>query len=314
GALTRDVERGTAAIGFLLGVALFTIVPTLVEIAAVVAIMVAGYDPAFALIIAATFVVYAIFTVVFTRRRAIRQRRVNELDTNANRRLVDSLLNYDTVKFYNNENFEAQRFREIMSQWIDAGVGNQRALTLLHIGQSGIIAAGIASVMLLAGQEVWTGIMTVGDLVLVNAYVIQVCLPLNSLGFVFRETTDAMVKAERLFALLREETDAATALSLPSLTVTDGEVVFENINFGYTPERQVLWDVSFRIAPGSTVAVVGGSGSGKSTLARLLLRFYDAWSGRILIDGQNINRFRAISVRAAVGIVPQDTTLFNETI
>src|SRR5690606_11786057 len=192
-ALTRDVHRGTAAVGFLLRVALFTIVPTLVEIGIVLAIMVSSYAAGFAVIIAVTFVVYSVFTVIFTRRRAIRQRRVNELDSNAHRRLVDSVLNYDTVKFYTNEAFEGRRFRTIMADWIEAAIGNQRALTLLHVGQSGIIAGGVAAVMLLAGRGVLAGDMTVGDLVLVNAYVIQVCLPLNSLGFVFREASDALV-------------------------------------------------------------------------------------------------------------------------
>ncbi|HEX6996838.1 MAG TPA: ATP-binding cassette domain-containing protein [Gammaproteobacteria bacterium] len=314
GALTRDVERGTAAVGFLLRVALFTIVPTLVEIGIVLAIMVSSYAAGFAVIIAVTFVVYSVFTVIFTRRRAIRQRRVNELDSNAHRRLVDSVLNYDTVKFYTNEAFEARRFRTIMADWIEAAIGNQKALTLLHVGQSGIIAAGVAAVMLLAGRGVLDGHMTVGDLVLVNAYVIQVCLPLNSLGFVFREASDALVSAERLFALLRAKPEADPDARLPPLAVANAEVRFENVSFGYEPSRQILWDIDFRIGPGRTVAVVGGSGSGKSTLARLLLRFYEPWSGRIAIDGQDIRALAPDSVRAAIGVVPQDTSLFNETI
>lgn len=314
GALTRDVERGTASIGFLLNVALFTIVPTIVEISIVVAILSVNYALAFALIIAATFVLYAIWSVVFTRRRAIRQRRVNELDSRAHSRLVDSVLNYDTVKFYTNENVETERFRSIMNDWIEAGVGNQRALTLLHIGQSGIIALGVGSVMLLAGRDVFSGTMTVGDLVLVNAYVIQVCLPLNSLGFVFREATDAIVKAERLFALLREPPEVASDARLPPLEVAAGEVRFERVSFGYEPSRQVLWDIDFRIPPGKTLAIVGGSGSGKSTVSRLLLRFYEPWSGRVLIDGQDVAGVAPESVRAAIGVVPQETSLFNDTI
>jgi ATP-binding cassette subfamily B protein len=314
GALTRDVERGTSAIGFLLGVALFTIVPTIVEIAIVVGIMVKGYPVGFALVIAATFVLYSFFSVMFTRRRAIRQRRVNELDSNANRRLVDSVLNYDTVKYYTNEAFEAQRFKSIMTDWIEAGIGNQKALTLLHVGQSAIIALGVAAVMLLAGRAVFVGDMTVGDLVLINAYVIQVCLPLNSLGFVFREASDALVKAERLFALLREPPETGPDEQLPALAIEEAAVRFENVGFGYEPSRQVLFDIDFRIAPGSTLAVVGGSGSGKSTLARLLLRFYSPWEGRVTIDGHDIAECSPESVRAAIGIVPQDTSLFNETI
>ncbi len=314
GALTRDVERGTASIGFLLNVALFTVVPTIVEIAIIVAILVMSYPLGFALIMAATFVLYAMFSVVFTRRRAIRQRRVNTLDSDAHRSLVDSILNYDTVKFYTNEAFEETRFRAIMGHWTDANVSNQRALTLLHIGQSAIIALGVGSVMLLAGRGVFAGEMTVGDLVLVNAYVLQVCLPLNSLGFVFREASDAMVKAERLFELLREAPEVDPDGDLPALTILDGEVHFDNVSFGYEPSRQVLRDVDFRIPPGKTLAVVGGSGSGKSTLARLLLRFYEPWSGRISIDGQNIAELSPQSVRSAIGVVPQETSLFNETI
>jgi ATP-binding cassette subfamily B protein len=314
GALTRDVERGTSAIGFLLGVALFTIVPTIVEIAIVVGIMLKGYAGAFALVIVATFLLYSFFSVVFTRRRAIRQRRVNELDSNANRRLVDSVLNYDTVKYYTNEAFEAQRFKSIMTDWIEAGIGNQKALTLLHVGQSAVIALGVAAVMLLAGRDVFAGDMTVGDLVLINAYVIQVCLPLNSLGFVFREASDALVKAERLFALLREPPETWPEEKLPALEIKDAAVRFENVAFGYELNRQVLFDIDFRIAPGTTLAVVGGSGSGKSTLARLMLRFYAPWNGRITIDGQDIDECSPESVRAAIGIVPQDTSLFNETI
>jgi ATP-binding cassette subfamily B protein len=313
GALMRDVERGTAAVGFLVGVALFTILPTLVEIGAILAVMLSGYALGFSLIIVGTFIVYTMFTIVFTRRRAIRQRRVNEIDSSAHRRLVDSVLNYETVKFYTNEAFEARRFGTIMRDWVEAAIGNQRALTLLHVGQSGIIACGVALVMVLAGRGVLAGTMTVGDLVLINAYVIQVCLPLNSLGFVFREASDAMVKAERLFELLGEKPEFE-ANSLPALERGRADVRFEHVSFAYEPNRPILRDVDFRIPRGKTVAVVGGSGSGKSTLARLLLRFYEPGAGRITINGQDVRQLDPSSVRAAIGVVPQDTSLFNETI
>ena len=314
GTLTREVELGTTGIGFLLGVAFFTIVPTIVEIASVMVILIRGYAPSFTLILLVTFVVYVIWTVVFTHKRALFQRRLNQLDAASNRRLVDSLLTYETVKFYTNEAFEAQRFQSIMGDWIEAGVRNQKALTRLHIGQSMIIAAGVAAVMMLAGEGVLHHSMTVGDLILINAYVIQVCLPLNSLGFVFRQASDALVQAERLFELFAAKPEVDSAISRPPLAVGDGEVRFEHVSFGYEASRQVLFDVSFAIAPGAKVAVVGGSGSGKSTLARLLLRFYEANDGRVLVNGQDVRDVAPESLRAAIGIVPQDTSLFNETI
>jgi ATP-binding cassette, subfamily B, bacterial len=314
GRLIRELERGTLAIGFLLGVGLFTIVPTLVEIAAVMAIMVVNYSDWFAAIISVTFALYTAFTLVFTERRQVHQRRMNELDSRANGRLVDSLLNYDAVKYFANESLEQSRFRTIMREWVEVGIRNQKALSALHVGQSAIIAAGVVSIMLLAGQAVVSGTMTVGDLVLVNAYVIQVCLPLNALGFVFRQARDATVNAEKLFALLRQRPDMEEPPSAPPLAVREAEVRFEHVSFGYEPSRQVLWDVDFRIPPGATVAVVGGSGSGKSTLARLLLRFYDVASGSVKIDGQDVRSVAVKSLRDAIGIVPQDTILFNDTI
>ncbi len=313
GALIRDVERGTSGIAFLLGVGLFTIVPTLVEIGSVMAILLSGYAVQFSLILVATFVMYVAFTLLFTRRRSVHQRAINELDSNANRRLVDSLLNYETVRYYGNEPYEARRFGAIMREWIEAGVRNQGALTRLHVGQSAIIALGVGAVMLLAGHGVVAGTMTVGDLVLINAYVIQVCLPLNSLGFVFREASDAIVKADRVFELLaqRPEVDPAAGEPMPAGA---GEIRYEGVSFGYEPARQVLHEVDFTIRPATTVAVVGGSGSGKSTLARLLLRFYDASAGRITIDGRDIRAIAPRTLRQSIGIVPQDTSLFNDTI
>jgi ATP-binding cassette subfamily B protein len=314
GALAREVERGTAAVGFLVGAVLFTIVPTGIEIGAVLAIMIATYGVTFSTALAATFLLYAAYSAAMIARRAARQRAVNELDSSAHRRLVDSLLNYEAIKVYTNEPFETQRLSAIAGRLVEAGVDNQTALTQLHVGQSAIIALGVGTVMLLAGADVLAGELTVGDLVLINAYVIQVCLPLNALGFVIRETSDALTRAEALFALLRErpETETAAPVELPA--DAPAEVRFENVSFGYEPHRQILWNTSFTIRAGQTVAVIGGSGSGKSTLARLLLRFADPWSGRISIYGRDLRELARSAVRSAVGIVPQDTTLFNETI
>jgi ATP-binding cassette subfamily B protein len=314
GSLLPDIDRGTNGIAFLLGVGLFTIVPTLVEIALVLVVMLGRYSASFAAIIVVTFLLYAGFTLAFTSQRVIYQRRVNKLDSRAKGQMADSLINYDTVKYFTNEALESRRFAAIMERWLEAGAGNQRALFTLHVGQSAVIAVGVAAIMLLAGQAVLQHKMSVGDLVLINAYALQVCLPLNALGFVYREARDAWVNAERLFALLREAPEIPDPPGLPRLQATSGDVVFEHVSFHYDPERPVLRDVSFEIAPGSTLAVVGRSGSGKSTLARLLLRLYDPNDGRILIDGQDIRELSPGSVRQAIGVVPQETALFNDTL
>jgi len=314
GGLLPDIDRGTAGIAFLLGVGLFTIVPTLLEIAMVVTIMTARYNYGFTLILGITFLLYCGFTLVFTARRAIFQRRVNRLDSSAKSLLADSLINYDTVKYFTNEKLEAERFKDLMGNWAEAMVGNQKALFTLHIGQSAIIAVGVASVMLYAGQAVLARQMTVGDLILINAYVIQICLPLNALGFVYREARDALVNTEKLFQLLREKPEIDEPPGIPALQVSRGEVVFDDVSFAYDPARPILHKVSFRIPPGGTVAIVGGSGSGKSTLARLLLRLYEPTAGTIRIDGQNTRSVSMKSLRDAIGVVPQETLLFNDTI
>ena len=314
GGLLPDIDRGTAGIAFLLGVGLFTLVPTLIEIALVLGIITSRYHAWYAGFIMLTFLVYTGFTIVFTARRTIHQRRVNRLDSSAKSRLADSLINYDTVKYFTNETVEARRFEDILRHWTEAAVANQKALFTLHVGQSAIIACGVAAVMLQAGSDVMAGRMTVGDLVLINAYVLQVCLPLNALGFVYREARDAWVNAERLFDILHERPEMEEPRGMAALSPGHGEVVFEHVSFSYEPSRPILRDVSFRIPPGATLAVVGGSGSGKSTLARLLLKLYPPAEGRILVDGQDIARVSATSVRAMIGVVPQDTVLFNDTI
>lgn len=314
GGLLPDIDRGTNGISFLLGVGLFTLVPTVIEIGMVLFIMGGRYSLWYTAIIGATFIVYSVFTVVFTARRTVYQRRVNKLDSTAKGRLADSLINYDSVKYFTGERLEARRFTDILDNWAEAVLANQRALFALHVGQSAIIACGVAAVMLLAGEDVIARGMTVGDLVLINAYMLQICLPLNSLGFVYREMRDALVNTEKLFALLRERPEIADAPGRPDLHIDQATVTFENVSFHYEPARRILHHVSFQILPGQTVAVVGGSGSGKSTMARLLLRFYDVTDGRILIDGQDIREVGLQSLRRNIGVVPQDTILFNDTI
>ncbi|ARP83394.1 ABC transporter ATP-binding protein [Bordetella genomosp. 8] len=314
GTLARDVERGTNGIGFLMGTALFTLLPTLVEIGSVVAILVGAYDLAFAVIVAATFVLYAVVTYVLTKRRIYYQRMINELDSAAGGRMVDSLLNYESVKLYTNEAGESRRLRDLLDRWRAVGIDNQRALSTLHISQSAVIALGVGAVMLLAGVQVVNRGMTVGDLVLVNAYIIQICLPLNTLGLVFRQTKEAMINAEQVCGLLRLPPESDPATPAPSFHPGRGDVRFENVNFSYEPGRQILWDVSLHIPPGGTLAVVGGSGSGKSTLGRLLFRFYEADSGRVTVDGVDVRSVDPGSLRRHLGIVPQDTMLFNDTI
>jgi ATP-binding cassette subfamily B protein len=314
GSLIRDVERGTAGVGFLLGAGLFTVVPTLVEFVAVLVVLAVAYSAWFTLVIITTFCVYAVLTTRLTRKRELRQRRVNEMDSRANGRLVDSLLNYETVKTYAREDYERQRYAAICEQWVQGTIVNQRSLSALHIGQSAVIAAGVAAVMLLAAEQTVRGMMTVGDLVLLNAYVIQICLPLNALGFVFREASDALVDTEKLFTLMDQKSDIEDRPGSTPLQVRGGMVSFEHVDFSYEAGRQVLWDVSLAVPAGKTVAVVGGSGSGKSTLARLLLRLYDVNGGRVTVDAQDLRAVTLKSLRDAIGVVPQDTVLFNDTI
>ncbi|PTB22471.1 ABC transporter ATP-binding protein [Trinickia symbiotica] len=324
GSIVRDVQKGTDGIGYLLGVGLFTILPAVIEIGTVIAIIALHLTIEFTWIIGATLVCYAIYTVVFTRRRMVVQREVNRLESAADSRLVDSMLNYDTVKYFAAEEIEAERYRNVLAHWVIARLRNQRALTTLHVGQSAIVCLGIGATMLLAVQHVAAARMSVGDLVLVNAYIVQVCMPLNTLGFVFRETNDALVNVERMFSVLAGERYGEAGGGIGDedrdepgardLVVAAGEIVFEHVDFGYDPARQVLHEISFRASAGHTIAVVGGSGSGKSTLVRLLFRLYAPTRGTISIDGQDLRQVTRRTLREAIGIVPQDTVLFNETI
>jgi ATP-binding cassette subfamily B protein len=314
GGLTRDVERGQRGISTLVSFALFSILPTLVEIVLVCAILVARYDWTFMGIAAGALVVYIGFTIAITEWRTHFRREMNELDSKANTRAIDSLLNYETVKYFGNEEWEAQRYDQSLQRWEKAAVKSQTSLSALNIGQSAIIAVAVTLIMWRATAGVVAGDMTVGDLVLVNGFMLQLYVPLNFLGVIYREIKQAMADMERLFHLIEEHAEITDAPGATPLAVRGAEVRFEHVDFFYEPARQILFDVSFTIPAGHNIAVVGPSGSGKSTLGRLLYRFYDVAAGRILIDGQDLRAVQQRSLRAAIGIVPQDTVLFNDTI
>ena len=314
GGLTRDVERGTRGISTLIGFTLFSILPTLIEIGLVSAILVARYDVWFIGITLGALAVYILYTVTITEWRTGFRRQMNELDSKANTRAIDSLLNYETVKYFNAEEFEATRYDESLKRWETAAVRSQTSLSLLNIGQSAIIAIAVTLIMWRATLGVVNHTMTIGDLVLVNAFMIQLYIPLNFLGVIYREIKQAVADMERMFRLIDENAEVKDAPGAPPLALSAGEVRFEHVDFHYEPNRQILFDVSFAIPAGRTVAVVGPSGAGKSTLARLLYRFYDVSGGRITIDHQDLRAVQQASVRAAIAIVPQDTVLFNDSI
>jgi ATP-binding cassette subfamily B protein len=317
GGLTRDIERGTRGVASLVSYTLYSILPTLVEITLVVGYLVLHYDAWFAVIAGGALVLYITYTVLVTEWRTEFRRSMNELDTKANTRAVDSLLNYETVKYFGNEAFEARRYDDSLRRWERAAIRSQTSLSVLNVGQSLIIAVAVTLMIWRATLGVVEGRMTLGDLVLVNAFMIQLYLPLNFLGVLYREIKQSLADMERLFSLLdanREVADPPGAPALALAATAAPEVRFDRVSFAYEPERQILHEVSFVIAPGTTAAVVGASGAGKSTLARLLFRFYDVTGGAIRIDGQDIRTVTQSSVRAAIGIVPQDTVLFNDTI
>ncbi len=314
GGLTRDVERGQRGISTLISFTLFSILPTAVEISLVSAILIARYDWTFIAITVVALALYVTATITITDWRTGFRRQMNELDSKANTRAIDSLLNYETVKYFGNERWEAQRYDESLQRWEKAAVKSQTSLSLLNVVQSAIIAIAVTLIMWRATAGVVNHTMTIGDLVLVNAFMIQLYIPLNFLGVLYREIKQALADMERMFALTAENTEVADAPGAAPLDAGDGEVRFEHVDFGYEKNRQILFDVSFTIPAGKTVAVVGPSGAGKSTLSRLLFRFYDVTGGRILINGHDLRSVQQASVRAAIGIVPQDTVLFNDTI
>ena len=314
GGLTRDIERGTRSIGSLISYTLYSILPTLVEIGLVIGILLVQYDVVFALITLGTLAIYIVFTVKVTNWRTALRRQANELDSAANARAIDSLLNFETVKYFNNEEFEARRYDEQLQKWTRAQVRNQYSLSALNIGQAAIIAVGVTAMMWQAASRVASGAMTIGDIVLVNAFLIQLYIPLNFLGVIYRELRQALTDIERMFGLMHEHREIADAADAHPLPPGPATLRFERVSFAYDAKRPILHEVDFEIPAGHTVAVVGHSGSGKSTLARLLYRFYDVQGGRITLNGHDLRQLTQDSLRAAIGIVPQDTVLFNDTL
>ncbi|MCS6765636.1 MAG: ABC transporter ATP-binding protein/permease [Candidatus Protistobacter heckmanni] len=318
GGMSRDIERGTRGIQSLISYSLYSILPTLVEFGLVLGYLGLHYDGWFAGIALAALVLYIAFTVGVTEWRTHLRRRMNDADSRANQRAVDSLLNFETVKYFGNEEYEARRYDENLQLYRKAAIRSQTSLSILNFGQQTIIAAGLIGILYRATVAVSAGSMTLGDLVLVNTLMIQLYIPLNFLGVIYREIKQSVIDMDRMFNLLETEREVADKPGAPALIVRDAQrgplVRFEHVNFGYEKNRQILFDVDFAIEPGTTTAVVGHSGSGKSTLARLLFRFYDVNAGAILIDGQDLREVSQQSLRKAIGIVPQDTVLFNDTI
>jgi ATP-binding cassette subfamily B protein len=314
GGLTRDIERGTRSVGSLISYTLYSILPTLVEVALVLGILTVRYAGTFVLITVATLTIYVVFTITVTNWRTRIRREANELDSAANSRAVDSLLNYETVKYFNNERWELERYDEQMRKWETVQVRTQVSLSYLNLGQALIIAVAVSLMMWRAAQGVADTTMTVGDIVLVNAFLIQLYMPLNHLGVLYREIRQSLTDIERMFLLLSQNREVQDAPDARPLAPGPCAVSFEHVGFAYESKRQILYDMDFVIPAGHRVAVVGHSGSGKSTLGRLLYRFYDVRSGVIRINGEDIRKLTQSSLRAAIGIVPQDTVLFNDTL
>ncbi|MEX0623512.1 ABC transporter ATP-binding protein/permease [Saccharospirillum sp.] len=314
GGLSRDIERGTSGIHFLLRFLVFNIVPTILELSMVAAILIINFNVWFALITLFAVVVFVLFTVVITEWRNRFVREANTLDSQTNTRAIDSLLNYETVKYFGNEAWEAQYYDQNLKQWEDARLKNRMSLLMLNTGQALIVSASLTMMMWLAARDVVSGTITLGDLVMVNAYVIQLFIPLNFLGFVYREIRRALTDIEKLFSLLKRPAAIVDRPDATELVVPEGRIVFDRVAFGYHAGRTILQDFSLQIDAGQKVALVGSSGAGKSTVGRLLFRFYDPSAGDIRIDGQSIRSVTQFSLRQAIGVVPQDTVLFNDSL
>jgi len=318
GGVSRDIERGTRGIQSLISYSLYSILPTLIEFCLVLGYFAYSYDIWFAAITLAALVLYIVFTIVVTEWRTHYRRTMNDMDSKANQKAIDSLLNFETVKYFGNEAFEARRYDENLLRYQSAAVKSQKTLAFLNLGQQIIIAIGLMLILWRATLGVVNGTMTLGDLVLVNTLMIQLYIPLNFLGVIYREIKQSLTDMDRMFSLLNTDKEIADSPDAHPLHIDNQghgpDVRFENVSFHYDAKREILCDISFTVPAGTITAVVGQSGAGKSTLARLLFRFYDVQSGKILIDGQNIQDVTQASLRKAIGIVPQDTVLFNDTI
>ena len=314
GGISRDIERGTRGINYLMWYIVFSIVPTMFEMIVICIFLAINFENKFVLITAGTIVVYFVFTYYVTRWRTKFRVRMNAAESKANSSSVDALLNYETVKYFGNERHESDRFDFHLREWEKQSVISEQTLALLNIGQGVIIATGMIALLILAGEGVVAGVLTLGDFIMLNAFLMQMYVPLRFLGTTFREINHALTDMERMFNLLDIEDKIPERENAPDLETNGATIRFENVSFGYSADRIILKNVNFEIPSGHKVAVVGKSGSGKSTLVRLLFRFYDVDSGRVLIDGQDVRDVTLDSVHAAIGIVPQDTVLFNETI
>lgn len=318
GGVSRDIERGTRAIQSLVSYSLYSIVPTLIEFLLVLGYFAYQYNIWFAAITLGALIIYIAFTIVVTEWRTHLRRTMNDMDSKANQKAIDSLLNFETVKYFGNESFEAKRYDENLVRYQAAAIKSQKSLSLLNVGQQFIIGVGLVLILWRSTVGVANGSMTLGDLVLVNTLMIQLYIPLNFLGVIYREIKQSLTDLDRMFTLLMADREIADAPGAPALVISDltqgPEVRFERVRFHYESNRTILHDLSFTIPAGTVTAVVGRSGAGKSTLARLLFRFYDVQSGAILIDGQDIKQVQQASLRQSIGIVPQDTVLFNDTI
>ncbi|RXZ42107.1 ABCB family ABC transporter ATP-binding protein/permease [Crenobacter cavernae] len=314
GGMSRDIERGTKGIGFLLNFMVFNILPTLVEIGLVAGILLSRYSGWFAAVTLGTIAIYIIFTLAVTEWRMVFRRSMNELDSKANSKAIDALLNYETVKYFGNEGYEVDRYDRNLASWEESAIKNQVSLSMLNAGQGLIIASGVTLLMVLAAQGVTSGEMTVGDVVLVSAYLTQLYAPLNFLGFVYREIKHSLADMERMFRLLDAGAEVGDASGAKPLATRAASVEFRSVDFGYDAKRQILFDMNFTIPAGQTLAVVGSSGAGKSTLSRLMFRFYDVGGGAIRVNGTDIRELTQDSLRSHIGIVPQDTVLFNDSI